>query len=338
MGNETPDEIEDVFAFDEPKRSTPKQVDLFTGEAKPVSQTANVSRLQHRLINTASELVDPPDEAEYLHAVLCQVGMPRNPTPLRVFERKSGNAIMVLEAGKIMRRGEMIDQPLPYGSRPRLVLVHLSTYAIRNRTAEIVVGNSMREFLQELGIDTNGGPRGGYTMFKKQMQALAACRLTLGFSTATEDITINTSPIRRFEAWLSVDGQQRTLWPGVMELSQDFYETLIEHAVPLDPRALGALKHSSLALDIYTWLAHRLCRIRSPQGVKLYWASLRQQFGQEYNDPHNFKRKFLQALRQVLAVYRDARVEQITGGLLLKPSAPPIAKTQIIMQLPQGKQ
>lgn len=125
--------------------------------------------------------------------------MPRRPTPERVFERKSGNAVMVLEAGKLpMRRGQMVDQPLPYGSQPRLVMVHLSTEAIRSRSPEITVGNSMREFLQELGIDTSGGPRGGYTMFKKQMQALAACRLTLGYSTATEDITINTSPIRRF--------------------------------------------------------------------------------------------------------------------------------------------
>ncbi|MEA2511111.1 MAG: hypothetical protein QOJ59_598 [Thermomicrobiales bacterium] len=334
MGDETRDDNEDFFAFDDPKRARPQQVDLFTGE--PVDVPSNVTRLQRRIMNTAADLLDPPDEAEYLHAVLCQVGMPRNPTPMRVFERKSGNAIMVLEAGKIMRRGEMVDQPLPYGSKPRLVMVHLSTYAIKNRTPEVVVGNSMREFLRELGIDTSGGARGGYTMFKKQMQALASCKLTLGFSTATEDVTINTTPIRRFEAWLSTDGKQRAMWPGVMELSQDFYETLVAHAVPLDPRALGALKHSALALDIYTWLAHRLCRIRSSQGVRVYWANLRQQFGQEYNDPRNFKRKFVQALTQVLAVYPSASVEQIPGGLLLKPSPPPIPKTQVLVQLPRN--
>lgn len=32
----------------------------------------------------------------------------------------------------------------------------------------------------------------------------------------------------------------------------DFFDTLINHAVPLDYRALGALKHSAIALDIYT--------------------------------------------------------------------------------------
>src|SRR4051812_22630732 len=68
-----------------------------------------------------------------------------------------------------------------------------------------------------------------------------------------------TKPIRRFEAWLQHDGTQHTLWPGVLELSQEFFDTLVNHAVPLDYRALAGLKHSALALDIYTWLAHRLC-------------------------------------------------------------------------------
>jgi len=315
-------------------RTTPLQTDLFTGEVAPVSQPSNVTPLQRRIINVAADLIDPPEQAEYLHAILCQVGMPRRPTPERVFERKSGNAVMVLEAGKLMRRGQMIDQPLPYGSQPRLVMVHLSTEAIRSRSPEITVGNSMREFLQELGIDTSGGPRGGYTMFKKQMQALAACRLTLGYSTATEDITINTTPIRRFEAWLAT-GQQKAMWPGVMELSQDFYDTLVEHAVPLDPRALKALKKSALALDIYTWLAHRLCRVRTVQGTRVYWSNLREQFGQEYNDPGNFKKEFRAELRKVLTVYPDAKVETISGGLLLKASAPPIPKTQVLVQLPR---
>jgi len=33
------------------------------------------------------------------------------------------------------------------------------------------------------------------------------------------------------------------------------------HAVPLDERALAGLAHSSLALDIYAWLAQRLHRV-----------------------------------------------------------------------------
>ena len=76
-------------------------------------------------------------------------------------------------------------------------------------------------------------------------------------------------------------GNQHTLWPGTIELSERFFNTLSEHAVPLDYRALAALRHSSLALDTYTWLAHCLWRVARPQGVKVSWRNLRDQFGLE---------------------------------------------------------
>lgn len=129
--------------------------------------------------------------------------------------------------------------------------------------------------------------------------------------------------------WLHQDGLQRTLWPGVLELSPDFFNTLLEHAVPLDHRALAALKHSSLALDIYTWLAHRLCRVNRASGVKLSWANLKDQFGPDYTASKDFKKEFRQAMRQVCAVYPDARVEEAIGGLVLFPSRAPMARIQI---------
>ncbi|WP_229297042.1 hypothetical protein [Herbaspirillum sp. CAH-3] len=38
----------------------------------------------------------------------------------------------------------------------------------------------------------------------------------------------------------------------------------------------------------------------------------------------DFKKKFLIALRAVLAVYPQAKVKQVTGGLMLMASPPPI--------------
>ena len=115
----------------------------------------------------------------------------------------------------------------------------------------------------------------------------------------------------------------------MIELTPEFYASLAESAVPLDARALGALKHSALALDVYSWLAHRLHRIRGRAGTKLSWANLRAQFGQEYRDPKDFKREMAKALRSVVAVYPDARVEQVTGGLVLMPSRSPVPKTVV---------
>jgi hypothetical protein len=42
-----------------------------------------------------------------------------------------------------------------------------------------------------------------------------------------------------------------------------------------------------------------------------------------------FKKEFRQAIRPALAVYPDARVEEVAGGILLRPSQPPMPKTQV---------
>jgi hypothetical protein len=212
-------------------------------------------------------------------------------------------------------------------------MVYLSSEAVRTRSRVIDIGGSMRNFLLKLGMPTSGGPRGGYTMLRQQVEALAACRLKIGMQASGRVTTVDTTPIRSFDAWLRRDGSHAALRPAMLELTQEFYETLIEHAVPVDPRALAALRHSALALDVYTWLAHRLCRISSPQGVRLSWQNLRDQFGQEYGDQRNFKRMFRIALRQVLVVYSAGRVERLMGGLVLYPSPPPLAPTSSCGQL-----
>ena len=134
-------------------------------------------------------------------------------------------------------------------------MVHVSSEAIRTRNRSVEIGDSMRHFLTMLGMQTSGGKRGGYTVFKRQMEALAACRLSLGMQAQGRVVTVDAKPIKRFEAWLQQDGTQQTLWPGVLELSQDFFDTLTHHAVPLDYRALGSIGNTlRLRLDVYTWL------------------------------------------------------------------------------------
>ncbi|MGL6075201.1 MAG: replication protein RepA [Fimbriiglobus sp.] len=285
---------------------------------------------QRRLIDSSEAIrTEPPDRTDFLHTVMCQVGLPRRATEAKVFERQSGAFSILLQAGQLWNGKEWVEQPLPYGTTPRLVMVQISSEAIRTQNRRVEIGDSMRQFLQALGIGDGGGPRGGYTMFRKQMEALAACRLSIGMTSGGKAVTVDAKPIKRFEAWLHDDGNQQTLWPGYLELSNEFYETLQNHAVPLDYRALAALKHSALALDVYTWLAHRLCRVTSPKGTMLSWYNLRDQFGQEYANIKDFKKEFRAVLRQVWLVYPTAKIEEVQGGILLKSSPPPITKKSI---------
>lgn len=297
--------------------------------SKPVRGT-RLTAIERRVIDANGMILqEAPDRMDFLHSCLCQVGLPRKRVEGRTFERHNGHVSIRLEAGALFDGAGFVEQPLPYGVTPRLVMVHVSSEAVRTRSRVVAVGDSMRQFLTVLGMPTSGGKRGGYTAFRRQMEALAACRLTLGMQREGRVVTVDAKPIDRFDAWLHMDGNQRTLWPGTIELSERFFNTLSEHAVPLDYRALAALRHSSLALDTYTWLAHRLWRVARPQGVKVSWRNLRDQFGQEYASGKNFKREFRRLLVQVCRVYPDARLQEVPGGLILYPSRPPLVPTTV---------
>lgn len=310
-----------------------EQASLFDVEREPTSLPV-VTPIMRRLVEAGTDIMTDPEDLipSFLHAVLCQVSLPRKSTQQRVFERGSGRVQLRIEAGTSFDGMKWVDQPMPYGTRPRLVLVHLCTEAIRTGQREVEVGRSIGEFLDRLDIPRGGGPRGGYTMFRKQMQALAACNLRLSYPVAGRIANMQAPPIESFEAWIRSDSdEQMVLWPGIMTLNHQFYDSLREHAVPLDNRALAALTHSALALDLYTWLGHRLCRVRKQDGVRVPWVALKEQFGDEYNDLRNFKKAMKLALHQVLAVYPSARIEDVTGGIRLMPSPPPVVKTKILV-------
>lgn len=279
----------------------------------------------NKLIDAAVEIeTNPPNgnAMAFNHAVLCQVGLPRSRVKGREFMRRSGAAWLNVQAGYLDEGKGPVLQPIPYGVMPRLALAWVSTLAVRGKEREINIGSSVAEFLRLMGMDDQGAR---YKTLRRQMHALAACRLQLGF----KGRTYNGQPVEQFDAWLANHNhnhKQLTLWPGIMVLSESYYNSLIESAVPLDSRALHALKGSALALDVYAWLAQRLHRIEGKR-VTLHWKSLREQFGQEYKgkDPDkDFKKEFLPVLRKVQAVYPQAKVKQITGGVLLVGSPPPI--------------
>lgn len=282
-----------------------------------------ITPAQSKLLDVATEIASTPPDGQdmaFTHTVLCQVGLPRAKVEGREFMRQSGAAWVNVQAGYLDEGKGPVLQPIPYGVMPRLGLAWVSTYAVRNKEREIPIGDSAAEFLRLMGME-NAGRR--YTTLRKQMHALAACRLQLGF----KGRTFNGQPVQQFDAWVSnKDEQQQALWPGTMVLSEDYFSSLIESAVPLDNRALHALKGSALSLDVYAWLAHRLHRIEG-RGVPLYWKPLREQFAQEYKgkDPDkDFKKEFLPTLKKVLAVYPQAKVKVVKGGLLLMGSPPPI--------------
>ncbi len=298
-------------------------------KAPAQKKAAGVSKSTCKLIDTGLKIREEPPDGEdmtFMHSIMCQIGLPRSKVYGLEFERVCGAAGLHIRAGKLWDGKQFVQQQLPYGPLPRLIMAYMNTQALRNKCPEVEVGNSARDMLRKLGKDPSGGAKGGLTAFRVQTQALAACTMTIGFAQADRAVTYDGRPISKFEAWITHDDNQPALWPGVVTLSEEYFSTLKEHAVPLDLRALMALKGSALAMDIYAMLAERLHRI-GPRPLILHWKSLREQFGQEFQGKEadkDFKKKFLPALKKVLEVYPEAKVKQVTGGMMMMASPPPI--------------
>lgn len=128
--------------------------------------------------------------------------------------------------------------------------------------------------------------------------------------------------------WIWKRNQQGQVpWGKSICLSQRYFESLLAHAVPLDSRAIGALSHSPMAMDIYCWLAHRLRRIDPENPQFVAWKNLYDQFGYGYTQIFNFKRKFRELINQVLWQYPDARSrvrEEHNKGYWLRHTPPPV--------------
>ena len=61
-----------------------------------------ISRETARIIRFATEIVEtPPEKPDFLHSVLCQVGLPRRATSELKFERRNGLASLLVEAGSL---------------------------------------------------------------------------------------------------------------------------------------------------------------------------------------------------------------------------------------------
>ncbi|EDL7089082.1 replication protein [Escherichia coli] len=288
------------------------------------------------LLKLRAELDEKPgtiEDASYFHIAMCQVALPRSLKAVKgldVFERTSGTSSIRVEAGAIWNGQEWVKQPIPYGGNPRLILAYLNTFAVRERTKVIPLGDSWRDLLAMLGKSSTGGRNGSLTRFKADIQALAACKMLLGYVRNGNAITYDGKPVKEFQAWIGkhVEGQ-RGLWPATLTFSDDYYNALTDGrmAVPVDMRAMIELSGSALAMDIYLMLAERLHRM-SGRGLPLYWHQLRQQFGQEYSGKYaekTFKNNFIAAFRQVQIAYPQCKAKLVEGGLLLLPSPPPIA-------------
>ena len=269
---------------------------------------------------------------------------PKNNPP--AWGRSNGTVSLVIQPGYSMRqiketvtgkRGSKTTTTMepvligyPYGNIPRLVLAWLAGETLRTKSREIILGNSVVQFMAQLGLDSStGGKQGSITRLREQMKRLFSATIAITRDNTNNEVRWERDGFQVADSqsfwWDPLHPTQSSLFQSRVVLSERFFNELVEHPVPVDLRALRALKQSPMALDIYCWLTYRLSFTRNRTVVP--WESLQMQFGSEVAQEWKFRSLFRRALKQVLVVYPQAKVDPgHTSGFVLLPSPTSIPK------------
>lgn len=253
------------------------------------------------------------DALGFMARAMVQATLPHKRIEGDEFTRTNGNFTLSITAPS--RIG------LPYGSIPRLLLSWITTEAVQTKQRELELGESLSAFMRELDMVPTGGRWGSITRLKEQMKRLFASSVTLTYDDGQTWALESVKPVDSARLWWSPKNpEQAALWKSTVLLSQQFFDEITAHPVPIDMRALKALKKSPMALDIYLWLTYRMFYLRKPTTIP--WGALGGQFGAGYAEVRQFKAAFLRELKKVQVVYPDAKLEDAPRGLMLLPSKP----------------
>lgn len=300
--------------------------------------TSTQQKLQESSIDILKRKATAKD-AMFQHSVLCQTFLPyRNPgKDVTSWERQQGNAVLLLESTKILdeKTGHYTSPGLPYGPRARIIMAYADTQAVKSKSPIISLEHCLHAFLKKLGWGTDGRTRSGV---EDQIKRILGTHIKIGYLTEGQNGTrvrgANIQLISDYDLWYSnTQDTQEALFPSFIKYSDRYFEHLMEHAVPLDERALAALSHNAMALDIYAWLAQRLHRVTPGRPQFVSWKNMKDQFGHGYKTMKKFKEVFRKTLSIVRMQYLQARIEEESNkGFWLHCSPSPIEhKTMLFL-------
>ncbi len=259
-----------------------------------------------------------------------QVTLPhRDPGSVPVWHRRNDYLGLTLSIRPGFRTDSRTGEPVclgyPYGSIPRLLLFWMCTEAVRTHSRCLRLGRSLAEFMRDVGLNpkTGGGKRGDAARLRNQIERLFRASISLeraerGAVNGVRWLDMAVAPAGELW-WDSTRTNGDVFFESWVELGERFYGAITERPVPVDRRALKALKQSPFALDIYGWAVYQSFATTSRRRVG--WRHLQQQFGASYTSSKDFKKYFRLALAKVESLYRTAKMplRVVSGGIEVVP-------------------
>jgi Plasmid encoded RepA protein len=297
-----------------------------------------LTRAQNKLLDASGAIFAEPAtarDAAFIARELVQATLPHsNPGDVPEWTRCNGNITLAIQPGYMNDPKEpsrRVCVGFPYGSIPRLLLFWMTTEATRTKSRRLELGPTLSGFMTELGLNpaTGGGKRSDARRLHDQMERLFRSRFSFekhhGDDTRHGKAWLDMQVAPKGELWWSVkDPQQTALWGSWIELGEDFFVAITAAPVPVDKRALKALKRSPLALDLYSWLTYEAFRAHK-SGKPRYetWAQLHAHIGGEYTHLNNFRKKATGALAKIRVVYPGLKLGKKQGGIEILPESYP---------------
>lgn len=284
-----------------------------------------LTEAQQKLVEASVEIFDANPagkDAAFITRELVLASLPHsNPGDRPLWTRRNGNVTLAIQPGMNIQTGKSYGYP--YGIIPRLLLFWMTTEALRTRSRRLELGSSLNGFMTDLGLSpyTGGGKRSDATRLRDQMERLFRSRFSLerlqddGTRVGKSWLDMQVAP--QGDLWWSVRSpDQAALWGSWIELGEMFYAAVTSAPVPVDMRALRALKRSPLALDLYAWLTFQAYRAhQSGQPRFESWSQLHSHMGGEYADVDNFRKKVKAALVKIRGVYPGLKLGKRVGGI-----------------------
>lgn len=298
-------------------------------QGEGMTDKKNLVKLIEVVVDIRENPYTPENEKAFLARQLVQVTLPHSsPGHVPIWKRQNGDLTLSIRPGWNHAKDEPIGYP--FGTIPRLLLFWLTTETLKTGRRRLELGDSLAGFMRELGLDSGrGGARSDARRLRDQMERLFRATISFDYHLETTSIDsrrwIDMQIAPKGEFWWDIkQPDQTTIWGSWIELGEEFHNALVAAPVPVDMRALQALKRSPLALDLYTWAVWRsYTAAKSGKTQFIPWHCLMQQLGADYSEQNNFRRKVKACLKKIQVVYPGLKLEDAIGGMSILPSSRP---------------
>ena len=305
-------------------------VDLPDGCALPSPATPQARHhfTTLRQVNQLVEASEAEPDLGFMARLLALCSLPRtNPGNREKYIRRNGPHALVITAGGLNK--------LPYGILPRLLLAWVCSEAVRTQRRELVLGRSLYEFMQKLGMNSHsGGARGDRTRLRNQMDRLFGCTVSLIYEDASGSTRVSSFVADKHELWWDVSRPDApVLWESKIELGEKFFNEIIAHPIPLDliypqeAQAVAARPRSLPVAHLPDVQAQDAAHPRVETALPAVRRGPCEGNGEIYRP--RLPRGLSPRAEEIKCAWPDLHYHTVTGGLVLSPSPPRIQPAQL---------